>query len=155
MEQSTDNLPFLDILLYKEGNKLYTDIYYKGTDTHQYLDFRSCHPKHTKYNIPYCLARRICTIVTKNDLREQRLSKLKNFLRKQNYPEQIIRTGIEKAQKLNIQELRSARKETHHNEILTLIITSNPNNPQSERKFKFPEQFKKNEKHNGPNKISD
>ena len=81
MEQSSDNLPFLDILLCKEEKKLYTDIYYKGTDMHQYLDlFRSCHPKHTKYNIPYCLARRICTIVTKNDLREQRLSGLKNFL---------------------------------------------------------------------------
>ena len=130
MEQSTDNLPFLDILLYKEGNKLYTDIYYKGTDTHQYLDFRSCHPKHTKCNIPYCLAGRICTIVKKNDLREQRLSEFKNFLRKQIYPEQIITTGIEKAQKLNIQGLRSALKETHHNEILPLIITNNPNNPQ-------------------------
>ena len=120
----------VDILLYKEGNKLYTDIYYKGTNTHQYLDFRSFHPKHTKYNIPYCPTRRLCTIVTNNDSRDQRLSELKNFLRKQNYPEQIITTGIEKAEELYIQELRSARKETHHNEILPLVITNNPNNPQ-------------------------
>ena len=126
MEQSTDNLPFLDILLYKEGNKLYTNIYYKGTNMHQYLDFISCWPKHTKFNTPYCLARRICMIVKKNGSRELCLTELKNFSRKQNYPKQIITMGIEKTQKLNIQELRSARKETH-NEILPLINTNNPN----------------------------
>ena len=97
MEQNTDKLPFLDILLHKKGNKLYTDIYYKVTDTHQYLDFQSCHLKHTKNNIPYCLARKICTVVIKNDLREQRLNELKSFLRKQNYLDQIIEKGIEKA----------------------------------------------------------
>ena len=57
MEHSKEKLPFLDILLCKKENKLYTDIYYKTTDTHQYLHYRSCHPKHTKNNIPYTLAR--------------------------------------------------------------------------------------------------
>ena len=52
MELNTSKLPFLDIFLCKEDNKLHTDIYYKTTDTHQYLAFRSCHSKHTKYDIP-------------------------------------------------------------------------------------------------------
>ena len=43
------------VLLVKEGNNLHTDIFYKETDSHQYLDFRSCHPKHTKLNMPYPL----------------------------------------------------------------------------------------------------
>ena len=70
-----------------ELNKLSTDIYYKPTDTHQCLNFKSCHPRHVKNNIPYCLAKRICDIVIEKELREQRLKELTIFLRKQNYPE--------------------------------------------------------------------
>ena len=87
MEHSREKLPFLDILVFKNGNKLSTDIYYKPTDTHQYLNFKSCHPRHVKNNIPYCLAKRICTIVIEKELRKQRLEELTIFLRKQNYPE--------------------------------------------------------------------
>lgn len=130
MEKDANELPFLDILLYKEETKLFTDIYYKGTDTHQYLDFHSCHPKHTKYNIPYTLARRICAIVTKEDVRNKRLRELEKFLQKQNYPNTIIKKGIEKASALEINELRSAKEKHETNKILPLVITHNPNNPQ-------------------------
>ena len=68
MESNKHKLPFLDVLVLKENQLLHTDIFYKPTDTHQYLDYRSCHPKHTKQNIPYCLARRICSIVSKTNM---------------------------------------------------------------------------------------
>ena len=64
LESSDTKLPFLDVLVIKEGTTLSTDIYYKPTDTHQYLHFGSCHPHHTKTAIPYNLARRLCTIVS-------------------------------------------------------------------------------------------
>ena len=57
LESSDTKLPFLDALVVKEGKTLSTDIYYKPTDTHQYLHFGSCHPHHTKTAIPYNLAR--------------------------------------------------------------------------------------------------
>lgn len=93
-EKELYQLPFLDILLYKEAEKLETDIYYKETDTHQYLDYYSCHPRHTKSNIPYTLARRICALVSKENLQNKRLKELKTFLKKQNYPESLIENGI-------------------------------------------------------------
>lgn len=130
MELNRHKLPFLDVLVLKEDKQLHTDIFYKTTDTHQYLDYRSCHPKHTKRNIPYCLARRICAIVSKANVRERRLNELKTFLKQQHYPEPIIIKGIEKAKKLNTNELRGARKETPEiKKILPLVITYNPNNP--------------------------
>ena len=65
MENSEEKLPFLDILLLKNNSTILTDIYSKETDSKQYLNFHSCHPKHTKTSIPYNLARRhICTIVS-------------------------------------------------------------------------------------------
>ena len=52
IETSQEELPFLDILIYKEGTAIETDIYHKQTDTFQYLHYSSCHPRHTKNNIP-------------------------------------------------------------------------------------------------------
>ena len=96
MEKDNYRLPFLDILLYKNENKLETDICYKDTDTHQYLDCFSCHPKHAKWNIPNNLARRICAIVTDEKLKEKRLKELENFLRKQDYSRSLISKSIQR-----------------------------------------------------------
>lgn len=130
MEHDNDKLPFLDILLYKKGNKLMTDIFYKDTDTHQYLNFYSCHPKHNKNNIPYCLARRICSIVSDPEIKTKRLNELEEFLNRQNYPKKIIMKGIQKAASLPITELRSTKDKSKNKNILPLVITHNPNNPQ-------------------------
>ena len=50
-ECSDVGLSFLNVFLYIENNKLLTDIYYKNTDSHDYLPFNSCHPRHIKENI--------------------------------------------------------------------------------------------------------
>ena len=39
MEKHESKIPFLDVLVYMEGRKLHTVIFYKKTDTHQYLNF--------------------------------------------------------------------------------------------------------------------
>jgi hypothetical protein len=97
LESSDTKLPFLDVLVIKEGTTLSTDIYYKPTDTHQYLHFGSCHPHHTKTAIPYNLARRLCTIVSDKTTRDIRLKELRNYLLKQKYPERLVDDGISKA----------------------------------------------------------
>lgn len=67
---SEKELPYLDILVIKEGMKITTDLFYKKTDSHQYLIFDSCHPSHTKRNIPFNMARRICIIVVDEERRK-------------------------------------------------------------------------------------
>jgi hypothetical protein len=56
IEESQHKISFLNILITHHGDKLSTDIYYKPTDTYQYLHVASCHPRHTKHAIPYNLA---------------------------------------------------------------------------------------------------
>ena len=56
-DTSEEELPFLDVLVKKRNTRITTDIYYKVTDTHQFLHFGSCHPHQTKTSIPYNLAR--------------------------------------------------------------------------------------------------
>ena len=86
MEKNSSEIPFLDVLVRINNNQIWTDIFYKSTDTHQYLDFGSSHPRHVKRSIPYNLARRICTIVSDEETRNQRLDEMKKFLIKQQYP---------------------------------------------------------------------
>ena len=67
METSREEISFLDVLIKLKDDSVSTDIYFKTTDTHSYLNFKSCHTKHTKTNIPFCLASRIVKIVSENE----------------------------------------------------------------------------------------
>ena len=106
MDVQDKELPFLDITIIKENTQIITDLFYKKTDSHQYLIFNSCHPSHTKRNIPFNLACRVCTIVVDPSRRNRRLMELKSFLRKQKYPEHLIDTAILKARNIPVAELR-------------------------------------------------
>ena len=85
--------------------------------------------EHTKHDIAYTLARRICAIVKKESIREKQFKELEVFLQKQNYPKGIIKKGIEKAERLTVTDLRSTKQKLEINKTLPLVITRNPNNP--------------------------
>ena len=127
-EISANSINFLDITLIKEENILKTDVFYKVTDTHQYLHFKSCHPNQCKNNVPYNLARRICTIVSDEIVKKKRLDELKHMLLARQYPKQIIETGISKALALSKESLFSCKKK-EENKVIPFVHTYNPNNP--------------------------
>ena len=56
---SNQSLPFLDVQVHLNNNQIQTDLHTKPTDKHQYLLKSSCHPAHTKRNIPFSLALRL------------------------------------------------------------------------------------------------
>ena len=115
METGEKALSFLDILIIKEHTEIIRDIYFKETDTEQYLNYFSCHPKHTKNSIPYNLSRRICTIVSNSELRMKRLQELKYSLIARKYPISLIESGINKA--LNIPRDSLMQVKNHSKEI--------------------------------------
>jgi hypothetical protein len=129
IEKSSTSIPFLDVLITKQQDKITTDIYYKSTDTHQYLHFGSSHPRHTKRSIPYNLARRICTIVSDEQTRDQRLCELETYLTEQYYPKNIIKDGIKIARMLNREELINPPPRNCDSKILPFVTTHNPKNP--------------------------
>ena len=103
-------LEFLDLKVLLNDGKISLDIYYKNTDTHQYVPFNSCHPRHTKTNIPYNEARRICTIVENTNRKATRLDELGNFLKARDYPDSLISMGILRALSVAQESLRKDRK---------------------------------------------
>ena len=117
MEYSKDAIPFLDILIKRNNDKISMDIYYKSTNTHRCLTFSSNHPKHCKKNIPSTLARRICTIVENTVPKMKRLENLKTHLSKYQHPKQLIEFGINKALSIPLQELRTPKTISNYNSL--------------------------------------
>ena len=67
-EHSSEKINFLDTLVKKDiDNNLYTDLYIKPTDAHNYLKFDSSHPPHCKTSLPYSQLLRIKRICTKSN----------------------------------------------------------------------------------------
>ena len=129
MEHDNTNLPFLDIMVINNNCKIETDIYFKKTDSKQYLLYTSCHPRHIKNNIPYCLARRITTIVSENNKLEKRMEELNQDLIKRKFPILLIQNGINKAMEKNQCDLRQVKNKNVDKEYIPYVSTFNPNNP--------------------------
>ena len=125
------SLPFLDVRFsLNPDNSLSTDVFYKATDSHNYVPFYSYHPHKTLTNIPYSLARRICTIVSDNDQRDLRLMELKQFLRRKDYPENLILNGISRARAINRHSLLHPPPKTSDQTTIPFVFTNNCSNPQ-------------------------
>ena len=96
----------------------------------RYVPFNSEQPNHCKRNIPFTLARRICTTVENNDRKTVNLNQLRENLIKQKYPMEIIENGLTKARNIPQSELRKSGKPNLDDNIIPFISTHNPNNPQ-------------------------
>ena len=75
-------LNFLDVnVILNSKNEISTDVYYKDTNTHDYLPYDSAHPESCKKNVPYNLAKRIIVFVTDPEKVELRLNELRIWLK--------------------------------------------------------------------------
>ena len=119
---------FLDILIKRENSGTWMDLYHKPTDTQQCLPYSSSHPKHCLKNIPFVMARHICTIVENNSLKNKHLRELRENFRTYGDPKKVVEIGIQKALKTPQTELHQPRTIENNNN-LTFISTFNPNNP--------------------------
>ena len=94
---STDKLPFLDICMKPQANRIATSIHYKATDSHSYLNFSSSHPYSCKSSIPYSQflrLRKICSDDTDFDIEA---AKMETFFAARGYPNDLIGRGRERA----------------------------------------------------------
>lgn len=86
-------------------------IFYKRFDSKHYFLFTSYHSKHTKHNIPFDLAKGICTIVSQPPKREQGLEEMKDTLVQISFSPGITTNGINKTKQMDFNELRKKTKE--------------------------------------------
>ena len=76
-------------------------LYHEATDTQRCLPYSTSHPKYCLKNIPFVMARRICTKVENNSVKNKHLRELKENFRTYGYPEKVVETRIQKAFKIS------------------------------------------------------
>jgi len=105
-EVSLASVNFLDTTVSLDHTrKLYTTLYCKPTDSHNYLSFESAHPIHTKRGLPYSQllrVRRICHHIEDYDTNAVLIGS--HFIRR-GYPQKLIEKNIIEIRRLNRQSL--------------------------------------------------
>ena len=125
-------LPFLDVkVILHDSGRVETDIFYKETNSHDYLNYFSHHPTHTKDNIVYGLAKKIVEFVSDYDREEQRLRELHDFLIACNYPGHVVRKGIRNAR------LQGPGPDPENKRHTIPFVTTNCSNLNSQRTVKL------------------
>ena len=102
------------------------NLYNKPTDSKIYVPFTSNYLRSCLRNIPFCLARRNCAIVEKENTKLKWLSELKTSL-KQKYPIALIENSIKRGLQIRLNELRKP-KEKIAEEVIPFLSTHSPSN---------------------------
>ena len=126
-QYSTESLDFLDVTVSRVGDKLKTDLFTKATDTHQFLEFSSCHPYHTKRSIPYSQTLRLRRICSENEDLFKRVGELKGYLKSRGYDMNMVEKQVFEAMKISRDEaLQEHEQRNSNNERDVLVTTYHP-----------------------------
>jgi len=133
-EHSMNSINFLDTTVHlAPDNSIYTDLYCKPTDSHNYLRYDSAHPSHCKTSLPYSQllrVRRICSRI--EDYDKNAIMMCKHFFRR-DYPPELIEKAVIDVRRKDRQELLKPKTQVTTNTTkpdLFLISTYCPgNNP--------------------------
>ena len=112
VEYSLDKVNILDVEVIRSGNKLLTDLYIKSVDTHQYLEFSSCHVYHSKKSIQYSQALSFNRICSEKRFFDKRCNQLECWLKDRGYNEKVVRQQILKARKFTRKDLLNQDSKT-------------------------------------------
>ena len=85
-EVSNTHVDFLDMTVKFKDGRLWTDLFTKPTDSHSYLRYESCHPKHTMFSLPFSQFLRVRRICTHLEDFEKHGMILIDFFTKRGYP---------------------------------------------------------------------
>lgn len=91
MEVEVNNaLPFLDVLVMKQGPKLTTKVYRKPTHTGRYLHFKSNHPHHVKRGVVHSLVNRAKVICQDQKDFSKEIRNIRHDLMLSEYPKEFV-----------------------------------------------------------------
>ena len=118
----------MDVKVSKFGDTLKSDLFTKSTDTHQYLQYSSCHPFHTKRSIPYSQTLRLRRICSEEDDFQKRVLELKGWLNNRGYDSELVNKQVEDAMQVNRETalLEKCPNDGNDNDRDVLVLTYHP-----------------------------
>ena len=121
-EYSVENISFLDLKMGLKDGKIATDLHGKPIDRHQYLNFSSAHPNHTKRSVVFSQTLHISRLCSNESDFERNKEKMRSWFVKREYPEKLIDSEIRKV-KFNIRETNRKNKSKNG---VPFIVTYHP-----------------------------
>jgi hypothetical protein len=130
-EYAGDKINFLDTWVHiKDDGSLYTSLFTKPTDTHDYLHFSSSHPSHMKKGGPrsqLLRLRRICTLDNDFVISSQNL--IKHYVRR-GYPNPHIQKAYDEILPMSQKDLLVVKPKSESEKNRLFFVTDyNPRNP--------------------------
>ena len=130
MELSTDEVPFLDTTIQKQGNKIQTTVFSKQTDKHTYLLPSSCHPRHIFNSIPKAQAIRYRRICSNTELYDLATKELHGHFTDRNYKSKAVTSAIKNARnKPRDHLINYQNRNTNSQSRIPLVLTYHPSLP--------------------------
>ena len=116
-EYSTKSIHFLDTTVKIDSNQnLYTDLYCKPTDSHNYLRYNSAHPPRNISSLPYSQFLRLKRICTKDEHYKKHSKTMKKHFIEKGYPKTILNKAIDKCTEFQQADLLTAKKKQDLND---------------------------------------
>ena len=126
MERDNNKLPYLDIEIYRTDSGFKTTVYNKPTDSGNYLPFSSNHPRHTRKNIPFSLARRVRALTDDDEISLQKLDDLSTKLKDSGYPSGLVHCAMDAAMSMSVSELRDNKRDKDDDDLMVFVHTYDP-----------------------------
>ncbi|KAK2556809.1 hypothetical protein P5673_021016 [Acropora cervicornis] len=122
-------LPFLDVNLHISEDRIHTSIFYKVTDTHNYLHFSSFHPDHCKRAIPYSQFLRLRLLCSDDDDFLVKSREMMTFFSQRGYPLTSLEHGLRRVRTIGRPDVLSGseRGDTPVDSV-PLVMTYHPFN---------------------------
>ena len=122
LNQSTKEIPFLDVKVIKTENGLQTSIYTKPTDKKLYLNFTSNHPPYTKKAIPFSQFLRLKRIISDPIDLQTQVIKMTNTFKLRYYPVPILSNALSKLNRVERESLLEYKVKTSKIDRPILVI---------------------------------
>ncbi len=122
----------LDTYIKVEDNFLHTDLYLKPTDTHMYLHYSSCHPKHSKSGGPYSQLLLIRCICSKLKDFSRHATSIIHHYQQRGYPLPLLIEKLNHILQKDRQSLLNPPKpptDSQAEQNLFCVVTYHPRNP--------------------------
>ena len=127
--EARTTIPFLDVSVSLQNEKLHTDLYCKPTDKHRSLYYTSCHPEHTKNSLPYSIALRLHRICSTDELFSLHTKEMKQHLLNSGYTKGRINNAINKASTVTREDSLKEKIKQQKLQRIPFVITYNPTLP--------------------------
>ena len=125
-EKGYKQISYLDVRVSLEDGLLHTDVYSKPTDTHQYLNYKSCHPPRVKRGIQYGQALRFKRICDLDEVFERRLDDLRGFLVNRGYEKDFVENQFSRAREVDRFNLFDRGEKKEQSSGVNLVIAYHP-----------------------------